>query len=115
MEGWIGVDLDGTLAHYDVWEGPEHIGDPIPLMLDRVKEWIELGVCIKIFTARACIPDYIPPVREWLKKYGLGDLEVTNCKDFGMITLWDDRCVQVITNTGGPMYDASIADTENKT
>jgi hypothetical protein len=23
--GWIGVDFDGTLAHYDRWEGPEHV------------------------------------------------------------------------------------------
>ena len=22
MSGWIGVDLDGTLAHYDGWKGP---------------------------------------------------------------------------------------------
>ncbi len=21
MSGWIGVDLDGTLAHYDGWNG----------------------------------------------------------------------------------------------
>jgi hypothetical protein len=105
MDGWIGVDLDGTLAHYDGWQGPDQIGDPIPLMLDRVKEWLELGIRIKIFTARACTPDQLPPVEEWLKKNGLGGLEITNCKDFEMITLWDDRCVQVRTNTGESMYD----------
>jgi hypothetical protein len=27
-------------------------------------------------------------------------LPITNQKDYGMIELWDDRCVQVITNTG---------------
>jgi hypothetical protein len=27
--GWIGVDLDGTLAHYDGWKGIDHIGEPI--------------------------------------------------------------------------------------
>ena len=26
MKGWIGVDLDGTLAQYDHWRGIEHIG-----------------------------------------------------------------------------------------
>jgi hypothetical protein len=26
---WIGVDLDGTLAQYAGFKGPEHIGDPI--------------------------------------------------------------------------------------
>lgn len=38
--GWIGVDLDGTLAVYKGWNGPEHIGEPIPIMIDRVKLWI---------------------------------------------------------------------------
>ena len=35
--GWIGVDLDGTLAEYHGWKGSEHIGPPIPLMVERVK------------------------------------------------------------------------------
>ena len=35
--GWIGVDLDATLAYYDGFKGPEHIGEPIPQMVDRVK------------------------------------------------------------------------------
>lgn len=35
IAGWIGVDLDGTLAKYDQWRGVQHIGDPVPLMVDR--------------------------------------------------------------------------------
>lgn len=27
-QGWIGVDLDGTLAEYHGWKGAEHIGQP---------------------------------------------------------------------------------------
>ena len=34
--GWIGVDLDGTLAYCDQWRGAPHIGEPIPLMLGGV-------------------------------------------------------------------------------
>jgi len=34
---WIGVDLDGTLAHYDGWKGPTHIGAPIHKMVQRVR------------------------------------------------------------------------------
>lgn len=102
MSGWIGVDLDGTLAEYGGWVGPEHIGPPIPSMLARVRRWILEGKEVKIFTARAAIPEQVVPVMEWLKKHGLGGLEVTNVKDFGMIELWDDRCVRVITNTGMP-------------
>ena len=100
VNGWIGVDLDGTLAHYIGWVGAEHIGDPIPLMMENVKRWLQEGREIKIFTARACVPEQIPPIKAWLIKHGLPDLEITNVKDFGMIALYDDRCVQVRTNTG---------------
>ncbi len=101
MSGWIGVDLDGTLAHYGDWKGYDHIGHPIPKMLDRVKAWLKEGKKVKIFTARASHgQDGIKPVKAWLKKVGLPDLEVTNEKDFGMTELWDDRAVQVIHNTG---------------
>src|SRR5207344_2652938 len=51
-EGWIGVDLDGTLAYYDQWRGPEHIGEPVPAMLERVQRWLAEGKDVRIFTAR---------------------------------------------------------------
>lgn len=98
--GWIGVDLDGTLAEYHGWKGMEHIGKPVPLMLQRVKNWIARGITVKIFTARAMIPEQIPYVKQWLIDNGIPDLEITNQKDFGMCELWDDRCVQVKINTG---------------
>ena len=50
--GWIGVDLDGTLAYYDQWRGALHIGEPIPVMLERVKRWLDEGKDVRIFTAR---------------------------------------------------------------
>lgn len=46
--GWIGVDLDGTLAHYDKWIGPEHIGEPIAPMVDRVRAWLGQGIEVRI-------------------------------------------------------------------
>jgi len=101
-KGWIGVDLDGTLAHYDGWYGPAHIGEPIPVMLKRVKGWLDEGREVRIFTARASVPEYVPFVTQWLEKQGLPALQVTNVKDFAMLTLWDDRCVQVETNSGKP-------------
>lgn len=33
--GWIGVDLDGTLAEYHGWKGVDHIGPPVTLRLLR--------------------------------------------------------------------------------
>lgn len=102
--GWIGVDLDGTLAHYDGWKGIEHIGDPIPKMLERVKRWVEAGMNVKILTARCCRmserDEQVDMIHDWLITHGLPRLEVTNIKDFGMIELWDDRAVQVVPNTG---------------
>lgn len=101
--GWIGVDLDGTLAFYDGYKGPEHIGDPIPLMEKRVKGWIAEGKPVKIFTARADDPVSCGYIKAWLLAWGFGDLEITNVKDMSMIQLWDDRCVQVVPNTGQSM------------
>ena len=101
-KGWIGVDLDGTLAHYDGWYGPAHIGDPIEPMLERVRRWLAEGYEVRIFTARASVPEYVPFVKIWLEQNGLPPLKVTNVKDFGMVSLWDDRCVEVISNKGQP-------------
>lgn len=100
MTQWIGVDLDGTLAFYTTWQGPNHIGRPIIPMYNLVKKWIAQGKTVKIFTARAGIPEYIPFVKTWLKENNLPDLEVTNIKDFNMIELYDDRAIQVRKNTG---------------
>lgn len=107
---WIGVDLDGTLAHYEGWKGIDHIGEPVPAMLERVKRWLQDGITVKIFTARVCNMDperskeeVIKYIHEWCTKHGLPTLEVTHEKDFGMIELWDDRAVQVEMNTGRRM------------
>jgi len=106
---WIGVDLDGTLARYDVWRGLDHVGAPVPVMLARVKHWLEKGFTVKIFTARASEGESgIVPVKKWLAENGLPDLVVTNQKDFAMIELWDDRAVQVVANTGKPFLSPSI-------
>jgi hypothetical protein len=100
---WIGVDLDGTLAHDSGKKGMDEIGNPIKPMLNRLKNWIAEGKTVKIFTARASSPRQVVMIKKWLASYGLPDLEVTNVKDLRMIELWDDRCVQVMTNSGEPV------------
>ena len=60
---------------------------------------------MKIFTARvSCLEPERTAVtmhiHDWLEKHNLPMLEVTCRKDFAMVELWDDRCVQVIANTG---------------
>ena len=103
---WIGSDLDATLAYYDGWEGFDHIGKPIPEMVIRVKEWIAQGFEVRVFTARASHEKGIQPVKDWLKKHHLPEMEVTCPKDFDMIECWDDRGVQVVPNTGQPVLSA---------
>jgi hypothetical protein len=98
--GWIGVDLDGVLARYDGWKGPEVIGDPIWHAVNKVKRLLEQGREVRIFTARACIPSQIPPVERWLESVGLPKLQVTCVKDIGCEQLWDDRALQYVSNTG---------------
>lgn len=93
-------DLDGTLAHYHGTLNT--IGDPIPEMYMRVKKWLEQGYNVKVFTARASVPELIPPIREWLDKHDLMEVGITNSKDFDVIEIWDDRAIEVVHNLGIP-------------
>jgi len=52
MNGWIGVDFDGTLAQYGTWVSADHCGEPIAPMVERVRRWMALGHEVRIFTAR---------------------------------------------------------------
>lgn len=109
-KSWIGVDLDGTLAHAYRWHGKHHIGTPIKRMVDRVRRWHNAGKCVKIFTARAEDPTNVPIIKAWLKKHRLPDLEVTNVKDEAMIQLWDDKAVAMRKNQGTRRDDERIAE-----
>lgn len=104
-QGWIGVDLDGTLAQYSGWKGEHHIGEPVPAMLKQVKQWVSSGREVRIFTARASVEEparqqVVRSIQAWCRKHGLPALKVTNTKDFEMTELWDDRAVAVEHNTG---------------
>lgn len=111
--GWIGVDLDGTLARYEGWDGGK-IGAPIPEMVQRVKEWQAEGKDVRIVTARVqpwesaspgderarLYVTLVQPIVDWCLLHLNCAPRVTCMKDFGMIELWDDRCVAVEKNTG---------------
>jgi len=102
---WIGVDLDGTLAYYDRFSTYDEVGEPVTAMMALVKKMIANGIRVKIFTARVQDPEQLPIIREWLKSNGLPELEITNIKDYNMVRLYDDRCIQVERNTGRLIVD----------
>lgn len=98
--GWIGFDLDGTLAKYTTWQGSHHIGEPIEPMVNHLKKYLHAGYTVKIMTARATDPQTIPYIEQWCKKHIGLVLPITTQKDYGMIRLYDDRAVAVEHNTG---------------
>ena len=115
--GWIGCDLDGTLAHYTKWVGCYDVGEPIWPMVHRVQDWLREGKTVKILTARVSPQaiklngaDYdtteahiTTAIEDWCEEHIGYRLEVTCSKDLDMIELWDDRAVQVEPNVGEPV------------
>ena len=107
MKPWYGADLDGTLAHFDKWEGVGVIGDPVPGVVEAVKLALARGYEVRVFTARAC-PDrpmgeltvVHAAIRDWTTKVFGQPLRATAVKDFGLVELWDDRAVGIEHNTG---------------
>ena len=118
MSGWIGVDLDGTLAVWDGTRGLPEIGEPVPAMLERVKKWLADGIEVRIFTARMAahghrdifgnVVDIVTPIEEWCLKHVGRKLKVTNTKDFGTREIWDDIAVGVWPNTGIAMTQSEF-------
>ncbi len=106
MDRYIAVDLDGTLAEYHGWVGVDHIGEPIPKMVNRVKKWLAEGKDVRIMTARVSpqpegrTATTVQAIERWCLEHIGQLLPITHSKDYGMIELWDDRAIQVIENTG---------------
>lgn len=116
-KGWIGVDLDGTLALDMPGEAfdPVKIGAPIPAMVARVQRWLGEGREVRIFTARASTVDHhtvfhgtpeeyrkhvVDAIQAWCLQHIGVALKVTAEKDYQMQLLYDDRARQVIRNEG---------------
>jgi hypothetical protein len=106
MKRRIGVDFDGTLAFYEGFVGPDVLGDPIPVMVSRVKRWLAEGDDVVILTARvhpghgddAKIAE--TAIRKWCLEHLGKELEVTCMNDWEMDEIWDDRAIRVCKNTG---------------
>ena len=112
--GWIGVDLDGTLAL--TCSNTREIGAPIAPMLARVHDWLDQGIEVRIVTARVgasgvvlrdgTVDDQRNAERQralidaWCVEHVGQSLPITASKDIRMLELWDDRAVQVEKDKG---------------
>jgi len=84
-------------------------------MIERLKRMLAEGKDCRIFTARVApiylinstcdevdqvIKVVIPTINAWCREHVGQLLPVTAVKDYNLLELYDDRCVQVQTNTG---------------
>lgn len=60
------VDLDGTLAEYNGWKGPDVFGSPIPGALDALRDLKRMGFRVIVFTTRGDVA----AVTQWLNYNG---------------------------------------------
>lgn len=109
--GWIGVDLDGTLASYDVsrkdtWDGSS-IEDPVPSIVNLVKGMLSAGCDVRILTARVSpnsvgangnhdtVEKQMDVIDKWCEFHIGRRLPITCSKDYNMVLLIDDRAVSI--------------------
>jgi hypothetical protein len=105
--GFVGFDLDGTLAKYIGPHGNTEIGDPIinspdgkPTPYEIAIKLHTMGLPTCCFSARAMWPGETPKIRKWLNKHGLPHMDITFQKNSNMICFFDDRSISVEENTG---------------
>jgi hypothetical protein len=113
MNRKIAVDFDGTISFYehdhaDGGYDPSKVGEPIPRMCDRVREWLADGDEVVVLTARVWSghsAEEIAVARKavgafCLEQFGR-ELEVTSEKDPHIEVIYDDKAVGVTKNLGG--------------
>lgn len=110
--GYYAFDFDGTLSTHLRGGGVNGVGEPIPEMVGRVRALLAKGEEVRIITARFlhAHPDegyrahwnamQVAMIHKFLAEQQLPPLQVQSHKCFSMLMLYDDRCVQVETNTG---------------
>lgn len=111
-DSWHGVDFDGTLAHYDKWRGPSHVGEPIRRTVAYVKDLLRKGEKVKVFTARANgegAEEAVAAIKDWCRKHIGKELPVTCEKDQNMVSLRDDKLdLQKVEMNTGRLIESGI-------
>lgn len=99
------VDFDGVLHSYvQGWTGPEPTDPPSPGALEFVRELVDAGLDVIVFTTRAATPQGMDATVRWLAEHGFPELNVTYQKLPAVCTV-DDRAVRYERAIG---FDAAL-------
>jgi hypothetical protein len=121
--------MDGTAVEWHGWTAWNEIGKPLPAMIARIRDWLDKGYQVKIFTSRLPL-DQSPMAEEVCKTTGerytrqdmikvIADyfeplvgqrLEAINIKHYKMYEYWDDIAVQMVVNTGQSLAEVHAAE-----
>jgi len=104
---FIGVNFDGTLARDDGnYKGRSSLGEPIPVVLARVKDRIAQGDVVVLFTSRLADPTredhgtVLAALHRWTETHVGERLFCTATKFPYLSEIWDWRAVFIPKNAG---------------
>ena len=84
----ICVDFDGVLAQYTGWKGPDHVGEPMPGVLEFLYK-LSIDYQVVIHTTRQ-----YPGVWDWLVKHNLqGYISGVTSTKVPAVAYIDDRAI----------------------
>jgi len=91
----ICIDFDGVLAEYDGWKGEEHFGFPIAGAIDFVRDLVNAGYQVCIWTTRASREGGRRALQGWFTKHGMDETRISRLwfsdVKFPAILYIDDR------------------------
>lgn len=106
----IFVDFDATMAEYEHWQGHQHLGEPVPEMVQKINDALAKGSKIVVFTARVYPGDSWQEALEatesyvfiasWCKQVFGSVFPITCLKTRWADEIWDDKGRGVVPNTG---------------
>jgi len=117
----VAIDLDGTLAHYDHWRGPEHIGAPVTEAMTICRLLHKAGIKVIVYTCRTNrtmneisginTAKMVRDIGAWLHEWDLGFIHVSENEGKPFASAYiDDRAVYFKRN-GGELVE-TISDLE---
>ncbi len=134
---WVGFELDGVLAHYEMFAGVGVIGSRIDSMILRMQNLVSRGVLVRIFSSRIYPILYanlngtcttastdmaalrnpsieVEAIRKWSRSLFGFPVGITCVKDSGCVVLYDWQSIRVEKNTGVVFDDYLFMDIKHQ-